>query len=230
MRNCVLWIVQPTQFSVSLPTHSPSSTLFTYACQALDEIPEQDVVSWTALIQGFVAQGNGRQGVDLFCEMRKKGISPNEFTVATCLKACSMCWDISFGKQVHAEVIKEAVLSDVFIASALVNLYAKCGEINLADKVLFCMPEQNEVLWNVLINCHAQVGDGKGAFRLFFEMINSEVEFSEFTLSSVLKGQDNQEMANLSIKSGFEIDKFMCSSLIDVYSKCDMVDDAPRLF
>ncbi|XP_072065557.1 pentatricopeptide repeat-containing protein At1g50270-like [Arachis hypogaea] len=177
---------------------------------ALDEIPEQDVVSWTALIQGFVAQGNGRQGVDLFCEMRKKGISPNEFTV-------------------HAEVIKEALLSDVFIASALVNLYAKCGEINLADKVL-CMPEQNEVLWDVLINCHAQVGDGKGAFRLFFEMINSEVEFSEFTLSSVLKGQDNQEMANLSIKSGFEIDKFMCSSLIDVYSKCDMVDDALRLF
>ncbi|RYR20567.1 hypothetical protein Ahy_B03g065739 isoform K [Arachis hypogaea] len=226
-----------SHFWVSLINLYAKCDYSSYACQALDEMPEQDVVSWTALIQGFVAQGNGRQGVDLFCEMRKKGISPNEFTVATCLKACSMCRDVSFGKQVHAEVIKEGLLSDVFIASALVNLYAKCGEIDLADKVFFCMPEQNEVLWNVLINGHAQVGDGKGAFRLFCEMINSEVEFSEFTLSSVLKGctnsgqlRDGQLVHCLAIKSGFEIDKFMCSSLVDIYSKCDMVDDALRLF
>ncbi|QHO01179.1 Pentatricopeptide repeat-containing protein [Arachis hypogaea] len=226
-----------SHFWVSLINLYAKCDYSSYACQALDEMPEQDVVSWTALIQGFVAQGNGRQGVDLFCEMRKKGISPNEFTVATCLKACSMCRDVSFGKQVHAEVIKEGLLSVVFIASALVNLYAKCGEIDLADKVFFCMPEQNEVLWNVLINGHAQVGDGKGAFRLFCEMINSEVEFSEFTLSSVLKGctnsgqlRDGQLVHCLAIKSGFEIDKFMCSSLVDIYSKCDMVDDALRLF
>ncbi|XP_015946053.1 pentatricopeptide repeat-containing protein At4g33990-like [Arachis duranensis] len=138
---------------------------------------------------------------------------------------------------VHAEVIKEGLISDVFIASTLVNLYAKCGEIDLADKVFFCLPEQNEVLWDVLINGHAQVGDGKGAFRLFFEMINSEVEFSEFTLSSVPKGCtnlgqsiDGQLVHCLAINSGFEIDKLMCSSFIDIYSKCDMVDDALRLF
>ncbi|QHO24246.1 Pentatricopeptide repeat-containing protein [Arachis hypogaea] len=221
-----------------------------YACQALDEMPEQDVVSWTALIQGFVAQRNGRQGVDLFCEMRKKGISPNEFTVATSLKACSMCWDISFGKQVHAEVIKEGLLSDVFIASALVNLYAKCGEINLADKVLFCMPEQNEVLWNVLINCHAQVGDGKGAFRLFFKMINSEVEFSEFTLSSVLKGctdsgqsRDGQLVHCLAIKSDHDVvswsamiaclekqDVSVSNALIGMHIKNGCVDDGYWVF
>ncbi|MED6120542.1 hypothetical protein PIB30_021705 [Stylosanthes scabra] len=226
-----------SHFWVSLINFYAKCGHSSYARQVLGEMPEQDVVSWTALIQGSIAQGNGKQGVDLFCEMRKKGIIPTEFTVATCLKACSMCWDVSFGKQVHAEAIKEGLLSDVFIASGLVNLYAKCGEINLADKVFFCMPEQNEVLWNVLINGHAQVGDGQGAFRLFCEMINSEVEFSEFTLSSVLKGcansrelRDGQLVHCLAIKRGFEIDKFLCSSLIDIYSKCDLVDDALRLF
>ena len=208
-----------------------------HARQVLDEMPEQDVVSWTALIQGFVAQDNGEEGIDLFCEMRKKGVRANEFTVTTCLKACSMCLDVSFGKQVHAEVIKEGLLSDVFVGSALVNLYAKCGETDLADKVFFCMQEQNEVLWNVLINGHAQVGDGKGAFRLFCKMINSGVEFSEFTLSSVLKGcansgdlRDGQLVHCLAIKSGCELDKFLGSSLIDMYSKCHLVGDALNLF
>ncbi|KAK7270348.1 hypothetical protein RIF29_23423 [Crotalaria pallida] len=208
-----------------------------YARQVLDEMPEQDVVSWTALIQGFVAQGNCEEGIALFCEMRKNGVRPNEFTLATCLKACSMCLDVSFGKQVHVEAIKIDLLFDMFVGSALVNLYAKCGEIDLADKVFFCMPEQNEVLWNVLINAHAEVGDGKGAFRLFCNMLKSEVEFSKFTLSSVLKGCANSEdlidgraVHCLVIKSGCELDNFLSSSLIDVYSKCDLVGDALKLF
>lgn len=208
-----------------------------YARQVLDEMPEQDVVSWTALIQGFVARGYGWEGIGLFCEMRRIGIRPNGFTVATCLKACSMCLDVSFGKQDQAEAVKIALLSDVFVGSALVNLYAKCGEMDLADNVFFCMPEQNEVLWNVLINGHAKVDDGKGAFRLFCRMLESETKFSEFTLSSVLKGYANsgdlrggQLVHCLAIKSGCELDKFLVSSLMDMYSKCDLVGDALKLF
>ncbi|XP_019427492.1 PREDICTED: putative pentatricopeptide repeat-containing protein At3g23330 [Lupinus angustifolius] len=228
---------QDTHFWISLINFYAKCGCHSYARQVLDEMPEQDVVSWTALIQGFVGQGNGTDGIALFCEMRKKGIRPNEFTVTTCLKACSMCLDMNFGKQVHAEAIKLSLLSDVFVGSALVNLYAKCGEMDLADKVFFCMPEQNEVLWNVLINGHAQVGDGKGAFRLFCHMLKSEVKFSKFTLPSVLKScansgdlRDGQAVHGLVFKSGCELDKFLCSSLIDMYSKCDLVGDALKLF
>ncbi|TKY51575.1 Pentatricopeptide repeat-containing protein [Spatholobus suberectus] len=208
-----------------------------YARRVLDEMPEQDVVSWTALIQGFVAQGDGQEGIDLFREMRKTGIRPNEFTVATCLKACSMCLDGSLGKQVHAEAVKVGFLSDVFVGSALLNLYAKCGEMDLACNVFFDMPEQNEVLWNVLINGHAQLGDGKEVFRLFCEMLKSEIQFSKFTLSSVLKGcansgdlREGRLVHCLAIKSGCELDKYLVSSLIDLYSECDLVGDALKLF
>ncbi|CAL0300628.1 unnamed protein product [Lupinus luteus] len=228
---------QDTHFWISLINFYAKCGCHNYARQVLDEMPEQDVVSWTALIQGFVGQGNGTDGIALFCEMRKKGIRPNEFTVTTCLKACSMCLDMNFGKQVHAEAIKLSLLSDMFIGSALVNLYAKCGEMDLADKVFFCMPEQNEVLWNVLINGHAQVGNGKGAFRLFCHMLKSEVKFSKFTFPSVLKScansgdfRDGQAVHGLVFKSGCELDKFLCSSLIDMYSKCDLVGDALKLF
>ena len=49
-----------------------------------DEMPEQDIVSWTALVQGFVDRGNSRELIELFCEMRKVGIGLSGFTVATC--------------------------------------------------------------------------------------------------------------------------------------------------
>lgn len=208
-----------------------------YARKVLAKMPEQDVVSWTALIQGLVAQGNARKGINLFCEMRREGIRPNEFTLATCLKACSMCLNINFGKQVKAEAIKVGLLSDSFVGSALVDLYAKCGEMGLADKMFFCMPEQNEVLWNVLLSGHAQVGDGKEVFSLFGKMLKSEVKFSKYTLSSVLKGcansrdlKDGQIVHCLAIKSGCELDNFLGCSLIDMYSKCMLVDDALKLF
>ncbi|KAK4276344.1 hypothetical protein QN277_019302 [Acacia crassicarpa] len=208
-----------------------------YARQMLAKMSEQDVVSWTTVINSFVAQGNAREGINLFCEMRQEGIKPNEFTLATCLRACSMCSSIDFGKQVKAEAIKVGLLSDSFIGSALVDLYAKCGELSLADKMFFCMPEQNEVLWNVLLSRHAQLGYGKEVIRLFGKMLKSEVKFSKYTLSSVLKGCENsRDLRNgqivhcLAIKNGFELDKFLACNLIDMYSKCLLVGDAFKLF
>ncbi|KAI3956909.1 hypothetical protein MKX01_000943 [Papaver californicum] len=92
-----------------------------------DELRERDVVSFTALIAGYSAAGNGYEGLGLFCKMRSEGILGNGFAFVSALKACSMCLALEFGKQMHAEVVKVGVLGDVFVGSALVDLYAKCG-------------------------------------------------------------------------------------------------------
>ncbi|VVA10392.1 PREDICTED: pentatricopeptide [Prunus dulcis] len=208
-----------------------------YARKVLDEMPEQDVVSWTTLIQGFVVKGFGVDAVKLFCEMKKDGTRANEFALATGLKACSLCFDLGFGKQLHAEAVKLGFFSDVFVGSALVSLYAKCGEMELADTVLFCMPEQNVVSWNALLNGYAQEGDGKQVLKLFCRMTESEMRLSKFTLSTVLKGCANSEnlrggqfLHSLAIKSGCKIDEFLGCSLVDMYSKCGMAIDAVKVF
>ncbi|KAA8534870.1 hypothetical protein F0562_029914 [Nyssa sinensis] len=207
------------------------------ARQVLDEMPERDVVSWTALIAGFVAEGCSSDVINSFCEMQREGIRPNEFTFATGLKACSMCLDLEFGKQIHAEVIKCRAFSDIYVGSALVDLYAKCGEIEYADKVFFFMPEHNAVSWNALLNGYAQTGDGEEVLKLFCRMKNSEMKFSEFTLSTVIKGIANsgnlkagQVVHSMAIKIGCELDEFISCSLVDMYSKCGLADDALKVF
>ncbi|KAI8029612.1 putative pentatricopeptide repeat-containing protein [Camellia lanceoleosa] len=131
--------------SVSLINFYAKCHVFNFARQVLDEMPERDVVSWTALISGLVADGYGNDCIYLFSEMRNEGIRPNEFSLATCLRGGSICLDLEFGKQVHAEVIKLGFFLDIYVGSALVDLYAKCGEMEYADKVFFCMPKQNDV-------------------------------------------------------------------------------------
>ncbi|XP_057960743.1 pentatricopeptide repeat-containing protein At3g24000, mitochondrial-like [Malania oleifera] len=211
------------------------------SCQAarhvFDAMPEHDVVSWTALIAGFVAEGHGSDGVRLFCEMRKEGIKPNEFTFASGLKACCMCLSLDFGKQVHAEVIKVGVFSDLFVGSALVDIYAKCGEMGLANRVFFCLPEKNAVSWNALLNGYAQIGDRKGVLNLFCRMTELGVKFSKFTLSTVLKGCANSKslregriVHSLAIRIGCDLDEFLSCCIVDLYSKCGLADDAIKVF
>ncbi|KAF3457869.1 hypothetical protein FNV43_RR02529 [Rhamnella rubrinervis] len=168
------------------------------ARKVLDEMPERDVVSWTALIQGFVAEGYGLDGVSLFSEMKKDGVRPNEFTLATGLKACCVCLDLEFGKQLHAEAIKVGFYSDLFVGSALVDLYGKYGAMELADRVFICMPEQNAVSWNALLSGYAQ----EGSLR------------------------EGQVVHSLATKVGIELDEFLGCSLVDMYSKCGLAVDA----
>ncbi|KAM1314156.1 hypothetical protein ACFX2F_018076 [Malus domestica] len=208
-----------------------------YARRVLDVMPERDVVSWTSLIQGFVVEGSGVDAVKLFCEMKKDGTKANDFALATGLKACSLCSDLGFGKQLHAEAVKHGLLLDAFVGSALVGLYAKCGDMELADRVLFCMPEQDVVSWNALLNGYAQEGDGKKSLELFCRMTESEIRLSKSTLSTVLKGCANsgnlsggQFLHSLVVKIGFQIDEFLGCSLVDMYSKCGMAVDAVKAF
>ncbi|KAI7982681.1 Fatty-acid-binding protein 1 [Camellia lanceoleosa] len=158
---------------VSLINFYAKCHVFNFACQVLDEMFKRDVVSWTAMISRLVADGYGNDYIYLFSEMRNEGIRPNEFSLATCLRVGSICLDLEFRKQVHAEVIKLGFFSDIYVGSALVDLYAKCGEMEYADKVFFCMPKQNDVSWNALLNGYAQMGNEKNV--LWDDEVKNEV-------------------------------------------------------
>ncbi|XP_058067966.1 pentatricopeptide repeat-containing protein At3g24000, mitochondrial isoform X1 [Magnolia sinica] len=207
------------------------------ARRVFDEMPQRDVVSWNALIAGFVEEGDGSEGVLLFCKMCREGIRPNGFVFATGLKACSKCSDLDFGEQVHGKAIKFGLVSDLFVGSALVDLYAKCGEMKLGEKVFFHMPVHNPVSWNALLNGYVRIGDEEQVLELFYRMTDSETRLSKFTLSSVLKGyaglqnvREGRAIHSLLIKTGSELDAYLSSSLVDMYSKCGLAEDAYKVF
>ncbi|XVF03786.1 hypothetical protein REPUB_Repub05bG0023100 [Reevesia pubescens] len=148
---------------------------FGYACKVLDRMPERDVVSWTALFSGLVNEGYGYDVLGLYCFMKKDGVLPNGHCLVTALKACSLSLELFFGTLLHGEGVKVGVLLDVFVGSSLVDLYAKCGEMELAERVFVYMDKKNVVSWNALLNGYTLKGDAGKVLNLFQEMTESEL-------------------------------------------------------
>nr|GLL42058.1 pentatricopeptide repeat-containing protein At3g24000, mitochondrial-like [Ipomoea trifida] len=167
---------------VSLINFYAKSGDLSSARKVFDQMPERDVVSWTSLISGFLPEGNGSESVRLFCEMRREGVKPNGFTLATVLKGCSMCLNLEFEKQLHAE--------NLVSWNALLNGYAQEGEWQEVLR-LFCSLSESEfrfsnyTLSTVLKSC-ANVGNLRVDQVLHSVAIKIGSEFDNYISSSLV--------------------------------------------
>ncbi|KAF8396221.1 hypothetical protein HHK36_017835 [Tetracentron sinense] len=141
------------------------------AARLFEEIPERDVVSWTAMIVGMSQSGNVKDAVWLFVQMRLSGLEPNSFTFGGLLCAFASANAFERGKQFHGLVLKFGLETNVVVGSAIVDMYTKCGEMNDALGFFERMPERDIVSWNGMICGFAQNGEAMKALELFNEMM-----------------------------------------------------------
>lgn len=100
-----------------------------------NKMGERNVVSWTAMINGYVQNQNFVNAWQLFRLMLKTGTPPNHFTFSSVLDACAGCSSLLMGQQVHSKMVKSGIPDDIVLSTSLVDMYAKCGDIEAA----FCV-------------------------------------------------------------------------------------------
>ncbi|KAI5062763.1 hypothetical protein GOP47_0023302 [Adiantum capillus-veneris] len=155
--------------------------------EVFDELPAQDVASWTALIAGYAQHDCGSEALRCFEQMKKKGFSPNAATFTCILKACGSIGAAEKGEEVHVEVGRQGLLGkDVVLGTALVDMYAKSGALAKAQEMFDELPTQNLASWNVLIAGYAQVGNIKAVLGSFGKMVRQNVEPNLFTFVILL--------------------------------------------
>eukprot|EP00253_Pinus_taeda_P001094 PITA_01094 len=150
------------------------------------KMPERNLVSWTAMISGYAQNGYSEEALNVFCQMLGVDVKPNEFTFASVLSSCATLPAPEAGKQVHVHVIRNGFEFNIFVASALLDMYAKCGSIKRARMVFDQMPMRDDVLWNAMIVGYAQNGDGEETLRLFKQMLQAGVKPDHITFIGVL--------------------------------------------
>eukprot|EP01018_Ginkgo_biloba_P015982 Gb_28612 [translate_table: standard] len=205
--------------------------------QVFEEMSERSVVSWTAIIAGYVQNGHCEEALKLFLEMQRELIEPNEFTYPCVLRACAGLESVSQGKQVHTRIIKTSFDSDVFVSSALLYMYAKCGCRTDARQVFDKMPSRNIVSWNAMIAGCVLNGRAQEGLQIFEQLRWASIQPNYITFCSVLNAcvdvsaleQGKQLHAHI-IKSGFESDVTVGNALIDLYGKGGSVKCARSLF
>lgn len=156
------------------------------ASKVFEDMPVRNVVSWTAMINGYVRRGLSYQVFELFRQMQEEGVRPNEFTLVGLLLACTELGSLSLGRWIHEFACKNGFEINVFLGTALIVMYSKCGSVEDAAKVFEEMPERSTATWNSMITSLGVHGRGNGAVALFSKMDEENVRPDEITFVGVL--------------------------------------------
>ncbi|XP_015580476.2 pentatricopeptide repeat-containing protein At1g20230 [Ricinus communis] len=138
-----------------------------------DQGMELNVVSWTSIIASCSQNGKDIEALELFREMQVVGVKPNAVTIPCLLPACGNIAALMHGKAAHCFSLKSGISSNVYVGSALVDMYAKCGRIHISSLCFDIMPTRNLVSWNALMAGYAMHGKTKEAISIFQRMQRS---------------------------------------------------------
>ncbi|KAJ7518193.1 hypothetical protein O6H91_21G058700 [Diphasiastrum complanatum] len=201
------------------------------------KLPIHDVITWTALMDGYIQQGQAHKALGLFEEMEREGTKPDRITWLSILRACGNIGSVDRGKFIHMELMKNGLDQEISIGNALIDMYAKCGKISEGHSVFLNMSKRDEVSWNTMITACAQQGDVQEAFHFFKKMQEEGVEPGIVAYISVLRAcgkigalKDGQLIHAQLVGSGMDWDINLGNALLDMYMKCGEVNNACQEF
>ncbi|CDP18164.1 unnamed protein product [Coffea canephora] len=189
-----------------------------------------DVVTWNAMILGFAELGRVDSAVKCFTDMQSMGIKNDHTTVSTLLPVC----DLKLGKQIHAYIIKDNFTLASPVCNALIHMYAKCGDVDIAYSVFSQMESRDLVSWNTMIRAFGMNGCGQAAVKLLEEMCSTGVSPSSLTFASVLSACSHSGLVNEGLKIfdrmstdfGFKPQTGHFTCLVDLLARAGQLDDA----
>ncbi|KAF3777621.1 Pentatricopeptide repeat-containing protein [Nymphaea thermarum] len=156
------------------------------ASQLFFRIYSANIISYTALIAGFIENGMNEDAVLFYHHMLDQGVKENEYTFASILKSFSSLSSLQQGRQVHARIVKSGFESDLLVENALIDAYSKCGSIMDAQNVFVSMINHDKVSYTTMIGGLAQHGMGKEAVELFEAMKVKGLHADDVTYLSIL--------------------------------------------
>ncbi|XP_010550953.2 PREDICTED: pentatricopeptide repeat-containing protein At5g27110 [Tarenaya hassleriana] len=211
--------------------------LFECSVQVFDEMTERDVASWNTIISCYYQSGEADRALEMFGRMKGFGFEPNSVTLTVAISACSRLLDLERGKAVHRDCLNKGLVSDEYVSSALVDMYGKCGCLEMAREVFEHMPRKNVIAWNSMIQGYSPEGHSQSCIELLNRMIIEGTRPSETTLTSILMAcsrssnlRHGKFVHGYLIRNVVEADSFVNCSLIDLYFKCGEVKLAETVF
>ncbi|KAH9552878.1 hypothetical protein CY35_09G089700 [Sphagnum magellanicum] len=153
-----------------------------------------DIFAWNRKLARFFKAGQHQKAMELYQQLLQQQKALEE------------------GRRAHEQFMQCGCCeTDVFVGNSLVDIYAKCGSMEDAQRVFDKMPSWNVVTWTAMM-----LGLGT------FELLNACA--SEMVL------EESRCIHEQIIKCGCQTDGFVRSSLVDMYAKCGSMDNAHQVF
>ncbi|XP_014496150.1 pentatricopeptide repeat-containing protein At1g71490-like [Vigna radiata var. radiata] len=147
-----------------------------------------DPLHWNMLISSYVKNGLCGEALSVYKKMLSKQIEPDEYTYPSVLKACGESLDINTGVEVHRSIEASSMKWCLFVHNALVSMYGRFGNLEVARDLFDNMPVRDAVSWNTIISCYASRGMWEEAFQLFGSMQEEGVEGNVIIWNTIAGG------------------------------------------
>lgn len=198
------------------------------------QMPARDTISWTTMITCYSHNKKHREALAAFEEMTMNGISPDGVTMATVVSACAHLGALELGKEIHLYVMQNGFHLDVFIGSALIDMYAKCGALDRALLVFFKLRDKNLFCWNSIIEGLAAHGYAEETLAMLSKMEEKNIKPNGVTFVSVLSACTHAGLVQegrkrfLSMTNDYSItprvEHYGC--MVDLLSKAGLLEEA----
>lgn len=153
------------------------------ARKLFDEVPKRDVVTWNAMIAGYVLHGLHKRAFEMFDEMIGLGELPDDVTMLSLISSCAITGALDVGEKIHSSILdrRKGDMS-IVIRNALIDMYAKCGNIEKAISVFRGMRDKLASTWNSIIVGLAFHGHSEDSIGFFKDMLRLNFRPNEIDL------------------------------------------------
>lgn len=203
------------------------------ARRVFDEMPQRDLVSWSAMLSGYAQDGdNGFEAALLFIKLMREGMLIDHVSLISVVSASGYERNLELGRQAHGLTIKMGYDRNVSVCNVLISTYWKCEVIRDAKLVFQLMGNRNVVSWTTMISI-----DEDAAVFLFNGMRSDDVYPNEVTLIGLFHAiamknlvKEGLMVHGFCIKSSFLLEPTVCNSLITMYAKFEFIQESRKIF
>uniref|UniRef100_A0A1D1XRX0 Pentatricopeptide repeat-containing protein At5g06540 n=1 Tax=Anthurium amnicola TaxID=1678845 RepID=A0A1D1XRX0_9ARAE len=171
------------------------------ARQMFDKMPERNVVTWSSMICAYTKNENFSEALDLFHVMESEKVVPNEAAMVSVLSSCASLGALEQGERAHEYIVQNNLTSNLILGTALVNMYAKCGDVQQAIRIFEQLPEKDWLSWTTVIAGLAMHGYARMSLDYFSKMVKARVTPREITFTAVLSACSHGGL----VERGFEL-------------------------
>ncbi|KAH7365539.1 hypothetical protein KP509_18G033700 [Ceratopteris richardii] len=208
------------------------------AQKVFDQLKHRDVISWNALIAGYVQHECYEKAANCFHCMQVEGFLPDAFTFACMSKVCAGFGAFQLGQKIHSEVVKYGILEkDSIIGTGLVDMYANCGMLLEAKDVFDKLPNKTVVLWSAFMEGYAQFGKDEIVINALDKMIQEGGLPDSITMTILLNvyshrgllvnGQSYFELMSEDYGVTPGLEHYTC--MVDLFGRAGHFDEAASL-
>ncbi|KAG5522363.1 hypothetical protein RHGRI_034520 [Rhododendron griersonianum] len=207
------------------------------AREVFEKMPERSVVSWNVMIDGLVQAGEFESALKLFDEMQRSSFEPDRYSLQSVVNACAGLGALALGMWVHAYVVRKCgsdVGDGVLLNSSLVEMYCKCGSLEIAEQVFERMRKRDVSSWNSMILGLAMHGQAEAALDYFARMVNEGFMPNSVTFVGVLNACNHRGMVSEGRKyfdimiRDYKIEPVLehYGCLVDLLARAGFIDEA----